>query len=60
MRGPYYNSLVDAFQMGKDDTITFIYNRTTNLFDVKVVSDDGQRMPWAGFPSKFILVLIIF
>ena len=58
--GPYYRSLVEAFNLQFGDTIIFNWNRDAYLFDVSVTSSSGIPKFWIGFPGKFLIFCLIF
>lgn len=48
IEGPYYRSLLSAFQITDGDAITFSWDECTNTYDVSVQSEQNEpkKMGW--------------
>jgi hypothetical protein len=53
MCGPYWRSLIQAWDIGQNDVITFTYDSWSRLFRIKVFSEGNVRKPWLRYPGMF-------
>ena len=53
--GPYYLSLLEAFNVRIGDTIKFNWNRLESLFNVSVTPSTRLGKPWRGFLGRFLI-----
>jgi hypothetical protein len=53
MRGPYWRSLVEAWEIVQNNVITFRYDSWSWVFEIKVSTEDNERKPWVRYPGMF-------
>ena len=59
LHGPGWKALVDAYYLTRNDIVMFRYDPEHNLFNVEVISGDGDIVPWLRLPGMLLLHFFI-
>ena len=54
MCSPYWQPLLDCFDVQDNDVLTFRYNRRDHYFDIEIVAKMGHNKYWIYEPGNYI------
>jgi hypothetical protein len=49
--GPGWESLVEAYELEEDDVVRFTFDPQHDHFNVTIILDIGENIPWVHFPG---------
>ena len=53
--GPYWSSLLDAYDLDENDIVEFTYDENNSKFVIVVFDADRHEKPWIQLPGMFYL-----
>ena len=56
--GPYWSSLVDAYDLDENDIVEFTYDENNTKFDIVVFDADRNEKPWIQLPGMFFICIV--